>query len=68
MDRLDLPKLGNDFIVGDNNLCFLNGKKLTTTQFEGWSDALILTTDEVRIFSSKISDQWQKLKKTWSKL
>ena len=61
---LRLPKLGNDFIVGDNNLCFLNGKKLTTTQFKGWSDALILTTDEVRIFSSKISDQWQKLKKT----
>jgi len=61
---LRLPKLGNDFIVGDNNLCFLNGKKLTTTQFKGWSDALILTTDEVRIFNSKISDQWQKLKKT----
>ena len=61
---LRLPKLGNDFIVGDNNLSFLNGKKLTTTPFKGWNDALILTTDEVRIFNSKISDQWQKLKKT----
>ena len=61
---LRLPKFQDDFIVGDNNICLYNGKKLNTSTFNGWDDALILTTDEVRIFNSKISSQWQKLKKS----
>jgi myo-inositol-1(or 4)-monophosphatase len=59
---LRLPKFQNDFIVGDNNECLYNGVKLKTSIFRGWNNALILTTDEVRIFNSKISKQWQKLK------
>jgi len=61
---LRLPKFQSDFIVGDNNICLYNGEKLKTSIFEGWDHALILTTDEVRIFNSKISKQWQKLKKS----
>ena len=59
---LRLPRFNNDLIVGNNEICLLNNSKIVTSRFEGWSNALILTTDEGRVLESKISKEWQNLK------
>ena len=57
-----LPQLGNDLLVGDNDNCFLNGKKTHCSSFVSWRDAIVLTTDENRIARSSIASKWQLLK------
>lgn len=60
---LHLPKLDNKLLTGDNENCFLDGKKLKSPPFTSWKDALVLTTDENRVSNSSYSENWQKLKK-----
>jgi myo-inositol-1(or 4)-monophosphatase len=59
---LRLPKLGNDLLVGNNEICILNGEKIQCNSFKSWSDALVLTTDENRIAQSSIAHKWELLK------
>ena len=58
-----LPKMGNELLVGDNDSCFLNGRKTKCTPFVSWDEALILTTDEKSINQSSIASKWRTLKK-----
>ena len=56
------PQLGNDIFLGDGYDCFFNNEIIKSTPFEGWQNALILTTDEIRLAHSHWSSSWLKLK------
>ena len=59
---LRLPRLGNELLVGNNEVCLLNGQSSKCGEFKSWEDSLILTTDETRISNSPFSDNWNSLK------
>jgi myo-inositol-1(or 4)-monophosphatase len=59
---LRLPKLGNELLVGNNEICLRNGKSSKCGDFKSWEDSLILTTDETRISNSTVSGSWNSLK------
>ena len=60
---LRLPRLGNELLVGNNEICLRNGQPSKCGEFKSWGDALILTTDEIRISNSPFSGSWNTLKK-----
>ena len=63
---LRLPRIDNELLVGNNEICLRNGKLSKCGIFKNWQEALILTTDENRILKSSVCNQWGELKKLGS--
>lgn len=60
---LRLPRLGNELLVGNNEICLRNGQSSKCGEFISWEESLILTTDEIRISNSPFCSSWNSLKK-----
>lgn len=57
---LRLPMINNTWLAGDCIQTCLDGKLLRNKPFLGWTNSLILTTDQETLRKSTISKYWQK--------
>ena len=54
-----LPLLGDIILYGDNENSIANAEPLKVKEFNGWSEALVLTTDIETICGSPVTTHWR---------
>lgn len=51
----------NEFLIGDNNICLLNGNKVKVRESSSLSESVLLTTDHLNIKKYQNSEKFDKL-------
>lgn len=51
----------NEFLIGDNNTCFLNGNRVKVREKENLSEAVLLTTDHLNIKKYQNEEKFNQL-------